>query len=177
MIYMNKKISFIKEINNPDGSWKIFFAPDFIDLSKTSFPNGLEFHFEGQDSISNLNSAKELCNHFFDFAFNSFEEEFNEDPEYFSESIFKVDVSDNSENCLSYWTMVCWDLPENEMVLKPYIRMIPGFVDAEAAGASWGFSVLNKFYATENDALSDRLKIAQFMNYVIKNYKEKFIQK
>lgn len=174
---MNKNISFIKEIKNPDGSWKIFFSPDFIDTTKTDFPDGLEFHFEGQDSIENLNSAKELCNHFFNFAFNSFEEEFKEDPEYFFSSSFNLKISEPNEDSLSYWTMVCWDIPENEMTLKPYIRIIPGFVDAEAAGSSWGFSVLNKFYESEENTFSDRLKIAQFMNYVIKIYKEKFIQK
>ncbi len=174
---MNKNICFIKEIHNPDGSWKLFLAPDFVDLSKTDFPNGLEFHFEGEESISNLNSAKELCNHFFNFAFNSFEEEFKEDPEYFSDSKFDLLFINPDEDYLSYWTMLCWDLPEDQTVLKPYIRLIPGFVDSESAGAPWGFSVLNKFYQNEIDALSDRLSISRFMNYTLKKYKEKFIQK
>lgn len=147
-----------KKVNGPFGKvWELYFAPSFLDLSKTEFPEGLLLSFDGQDDSEQLAIAEESVKHFFNCMIEDYQE-------------LKIDDKEFLVN--PKWTSILHDVPPfaEEIKLKAYIRLVPDIMDCEYAGYSWGLSVLNKFYDDEQDASFDRAKVERFMNQVLVAY-------
>jgi hypothetical protein len=174
---MNQNINWtesrIKE-ENGFKTWNLFIKPSFMDTSKTEFPEGILLHFEGQLIDEELIKAQSSVKHFLNSMINDYNNFLINEPEYFDCKNFNADIQESTSHKHHHWTMISWDVPENadNLKLKAYIRLTPDFCDIEAAGYSFGLSVTDNFFDSEEDALSSRIKIERFMNQMLIDYKK-----
>lgn len=162
-----KKLNFLKIIPN-NNQMSIYLSPDFVDLSKTEFPDGVLLCrdlslVEGENFIAALQ-------HFFSSFIDDLKELLSDDPAYLKTAHYTEPVLTVSSNYETRrWTSIYWDAHDNgvELKLLPYVRLVPVIMDTEAAGFGHGVSVLNQFFETEKEAFEASAKLENFMNVVL----------
>jgi len=162
-------LNFIKS-SFKNGKATIYLAPDFVDISKTDFPDGVLLGGETfkPEEAENFIAALQ---HFFTEFMADLHYYMKEEPEFLRTKHFTepvVTVSDDYET--RRWTSVYWDAHDddvNGVRLLPYVRFVPVFLDTEAAGFSHGISVFNRFFETKAEAFDESVKFENFMNVLL----------
>lgn len=162
------KLNFLKSILTND-QVSVYLAPDFVDLSKTDFPDGVLLGGQNLSPVEAENFIAAL-QHFFSAFIDDLKDLLADEPAYLQTAHYTepvITVSSDYET--RRWTSIYWDAHDNgvELKLLPYVRLVPVVMDTEAAGFSHGVSVFNQFFETEREAFKASAKLENFMNVVL----------
>lgn len=162
-------LNFIKS-SFQNGQATIYLAPDFVDISKTEFPDGVPLGggtFKPEEAENFIAALQQFFTEFM----KDLHYYMKEEPEFLRTKHFTEPVTIVSDDYdTRRWTSVYWDSHDdvvNGLRLLPHVRLVPSFVDTEAAGFGHGVSVFNKSFETKEAAFDESVKFENFMNVVL----------
>lgn len=131
---------------NEKGHYNIYIIPPHIDLSQTSFPDGL---IVTSDSLDNFEEASKLgtyINHFMECMISDAKENVHD---YLDTNKSKQEIIEMMTE--GSWTYPYYDYSEEAQSMICYLRLVPQNMDLEKAGFSHGIAILNRHFKNENE--------------------------
>lgn len=137
-------------------------TPNFMDMTHTSFPNGIPIgNIRFKDEIESIDFFENL-EHFMEDFIGSYEEQKDDAKEKGED--FKIETQ---------WTKV-YAAPDDEMtVLEHHVRFQPPYGSLEDSGWPHGLLIGNVCFKTKPEAEAFAILINQFMNQMMVDYEEK----
>lgn len=165
-------MEYVEIKQSEDKKYRIYITPAGIDLSKTSYPEGLLAGGSKFDTLSEGQELAEAMNHFMECMIkdaSAMVHEFLDDNKY-KEEILEIMTTES-------WTYPYYDYSEEANGLVCYLRLTPPYMDMEKARFSHGISILeNRFESEHTDEVKQiQQTIDNIMNESLKSIVEKIV--
>lgn len=162
--------------------FQVMLCPDFLDMSKTAFPEGLRLMGGDFSTEEDATEALLTCERLFasfekGYAADREEEAFDSYETYHSNRYGKVDYY-QKPFLYGKWVMAYTDFDDQTLKAFQFLKLQLHFIDLEREGFSHGISIGDlRFSDSKEDLLKHMKEVDTFMFHILGEYEKQSFPK